>query len=130
MFLEPKELEALVSWDVFLAWRKSQEAGVDEIDVGPQLRESHGERDPTVVRSVLSGFYGPGTGWGTHEDSRGSSPPGIAQRGRGAGQGAVAMLEHQRVCPSHWYCGFRQQCWSRSGVPNSRGRFCDVARTH
>ena len=39
MFLEPKEQDALVSWDVYLAWRKSQEAELDETDVRRQLRE-------------------------------------------------------------------------------------------
>ena len=39
MFLEPKEQDALVSWDVYLAWRKSQENELDETDVRRQLRE-------------------------------------------------------------------------------------------
>ena len=39
MFLEPKEQDALVSWDVYLAWRKSQENELDETDVRRQLSE-------------------------------------------------------------------------------------------
>ena len=39
MFLEPREQDALVSWDVYLAWRRTQEAGLTDVDVRRQLRE-------------------------------------------------------------------------------------------
>ena len=39
MFLEPKDQDALVSWEMYMAWRKTQEAEVADIDVRRQLRE-------------------------------------------------------------------------------------------
>ena len=39
MFFEPKEQDALMSWDVYLAWRRSQEEGLSEMEMRRQLRE-------------------------------------------------------------------------------------------
>ena len=39
MFLEPKDQDALVSWEMYMAWRKTQEAEIADIDVRRQRRE-------------------------------------------------------------------------------------------
>ena len=39
MFLEPKDQDALVSWDVYMTWRKTQETGPTDKEVRSQLRE-------------------------------------------------------------------------------------------
>ena len=39
MFLEPKDQDALVSWDVYMAWKKSQEPEKNDMEVRRQLRE-------------------------------------------------------------------------------------------